>query len=485
MEWSYVLRAACERHPRRVALRHEGREITFAALEDGVGELAGGLAARGLAGRTIAWMLPNVPAAIALTLALARVGAVSVPLNGRLTDEELAFVLDDSGAELLVGEPGVRAPGDGMPTATVDELRGASAPERGWNVADDAVASLLYTSGTTGFPKGVVRTHRANAWNVVNSALGSPRTVDDVELFTLPAFGIGLLHFALPALLGGATVVVDGAFDAERVWALLGTGDVTRTFLAPTMISALLEVDGHERYDVSSVRTICTAYEFPERLRERALARFGDGFVDMYGLTEVQLTCARPGDFTAKPGSVGGAMGVLRVRILGEDGRPLGVGEVGEIALEGPATMAGYHGRPEETAAALQDGWVRTGDLGLRDADGDLHYRGRRKEMVKTGGFSVDPREVERVVLAVAGVTDAVVVGVPDDHWGEMVVAFVVAEADLTEEALLAACRARLAGYKMPKRIRFIAELPLNATGKVARGRLREQYLADAATAPR
>ena len=474
MEWSYVLRAACERHPRRVALRHGERAITFAELEARVGALAAGLAARGLAGETVAWMLPNVPEAVELALALGRIGAISVPLNGRLTEEEIAYILADAGAQLLVAE-----------AEDVVELRGTADPDRGWDVPDGAIATLLYTSGTTGFPKGVVRTHRANAWNVVNSALGSPRTVDDVELFTLPVFGIGLLHFALPALLGGATVVLDGAFDARRVWALLGAGDVTRTFLAPTMISALLDVPEHERFDVSSVRTICTAYEFADRLRERALARFGDVFVDMYGLTEAQLTCAAPGDFMAKPGSVGGAMGVLRIRILGEDGRALGVGEVGEIALEGPATMAGYHGRPEETAAALQGGWVRTGDLGLLDADGDLHYRGRRKEMIKTGGFSVDPREVERVLLAVEGVADAAVVGVPDDHWGEMVVAFVAAPGTLTDEALLAACRARLAGYKVPKALRRLDALPLNATGKVARGRLRERFAAGAPADPR
>jgi acyl-CoA synthetase (AMP-forming)/AMP-acid ligase II len=475
VDWSYPLRAACERNPRRVALRHRGASITFAELDQRVAALVGGLAERGLAGRTVAWTLGNVPDAIALTMALARTGCVAVPVNGRLTAEEIAFVLEDSGASELVGEDGE------LPVAAL-----AGEPRADWpDVPDDAIASLLYTSGTTGFPKGVVRTHRANAWNVVNSALGSPRAPGDVELFNLPAFGIGLLHFAVPALLGGATVVLDGAFDARRAWTLLAEESVTRTFLAPTMLSAMLDVPGYEEVELPALATIYTAYEFPQRLRERALARFGDRFINMYGLTEAQLTCTRPGEFTAKPGSVGGAMGALRVRVLDASGAAAPPGAAGEIALHGPATMSGYHGRPEESAAALRSGWVLTGDLGRIDEDGDLHYVGRAKEMIKTGGFSVDPREVERALLAHETVAEAAVVGAPDEHWGEAVVAFLVAAPgrDLDADAVVDACRGALAGYKLPKRTVVLDALPVNATGKVERGRLRERA-ASLSTAP-
>jgi fatty-acyl-CoA synthase len=302
MDWSYPLRAACERNPRREALRHRGRSLTFAELEAGVSDLAAGLDARGLAGETVAWVLPNAPEAIMITMALARIGAVAVPLNNRLTAEERAFIRQDAGVVATIDAEGVA------------ELRGTGDPDRDWAVADDAPATIIYTSGTTGAPKGVVRSHRANAWNVVNSALGSPRTPDDVELFNLPAFGIGLLHFAVPALLGGATVVLDDAFDARRVWSLLDGSDVTRTFLAPTMMSAMLAVD--DGVDTTSLTTIYTAYELVDGLRRRALERFGDVFIYMYGLTEAQLTATRPGEFTAKPGSAGGAMGALRVRIV-------------------------------------------------------------------------------------------------------------------------------------------------------------------------
>lgn len=479
MDWSYPLRAACERNPRLPALRYRGATTTFAELEERVSELAAGLADQGAAGATVAWILGNVPEAVALPMALARIGATSVPVNGRLTPDEIAFIVRDAGAGLLVSDD-VAPPVPGIRALRLADL---AAPGRDdWpDVPDDALATLLYTSGTTGFPKGVMRTHGANSWNVMNSALGSPRSPGDVELFNLPAFGIGLMHFAIPALLGGATLVLDDAFAADRVWSLLAHERVTHTFLAPTMISAMLDVEDHERFDLADLRTIFTAYEFSDRLRERALDRFGDRFIYMYGLTEAQLTCTRPGEFSTRPGSVGGAMGAMRVRVRGEDGAPRPVNEVGEITLHGPALMSGYHQRPDETAKALQDGWLHTGDLGFLDEQGDLHYAGRAKEMIKTGGFSVDPLEVERALLTVPEIAESAVVGVADEHWGEMVVAFVVAAPGGTvEEAeAIASCRDLLAGYKLPKRVRVVEALPVNATGKVARALLRERLATD------
>lgn len=489
MDWSFPLLAACERNPRRIALRYRGNELTFAELEHRIATLAGGLIASEAAGRTVAWMLPNVPEAIELSMALARIGAVGVPLNSRLELGEIDYILADSGAELVLADPALSdvagqlsARPQALPAPELVRERSGDLVQTS-SVADEALATVMYTSGTTGFPKGVMRSHRANAWNVVNSALGSPRSPTDVELFNLPAFGIGLLHFAIPALLGGATVVLDHVFAAERVWQLLADGGATRTFLAPTMISSMLAVDDHERFELDGLEIIYTAYHFPDSLRERALRRFGDRFVYMYGLTEAQLTCARPGRFAAAPDCVGGAMGALRVRVLDPDGRELPVGEVGEIALQGPSAMDGYLNRPDDTAASLRDGWVLTGDLGRVDADGELHYTGRLKEIVKTGGFSVDPVEVERVLETIDGIQDAAVVGVSDEHWGEMLVGYVVCAGELDEASVIAACRARLAGFKVPKRVLAIDALPVNPTGKVQRGRLRELFLADRAAA--
>ncbi|CAB4877893.1 unannotated protein [freshwater metagenome] len=487
MDWSYPLLAACERHPRRTAIRHRGSALTFGELEERITRTASALHAVGAGGRAVGWLLPTAPAAIEISMGLARAGALAVPLNPRLNAAEIAFICSDSKVEVLIVGPefaalaeAVVALTDSPPRVfTAQELDAhadpASSPD-GWLIDDDAPATVTYTSGTTGLPKGVVRTHRANAWNVMNSALGSPRTSTDVELFTLPAYGIGLLHFAIPVLLGGAMLVLDDEFDAARTWRLLAEERATRAFLAPTMMSSMLEVPGHEDLDLSALEVIYTAYEFSARLRERALGRFGDIFVSMYGLTEAQLTCAAVGDLTRKPGSVGTAMGAARMRVVAEDGTPLPAGEVGEIALHGPSVMSGYHRRPEDTAAALRDGWLHTGDLGFIDADGDLHYAGRSKEMIKTGGFSVDPREVEQVLLGIPGIEQAAVLGIADEHWGEMVIAIVAPTGAVDAAAITSACRERLAGFKVPKRIHELDVLPVNATGKVERGRLRERY---------
>ena len=475
-------------------LDREG-EVTYAELERRIAGLAAGLRAIGLGGRTVAALTANESASVELYMALARTRAVAVPLNTRLAAPELRFALEDCGAAAIVadeanlalaqelgGELGltvipVRGAGD-----TIESLRTTEpGPPPGADDGDErAPATIIYTSGTTGLPKGVVRSHRANAWNGVNSALGSPRTPADIELFNLPIFGIGFLHFLMPALLGGATVVLDGAFAPARAWELLERHHATRTFLAPTMISAMLAVEGHEARDLSALEIVYTAYAFPERVRHAALERFGEVFLYMYGLTEAQLTCARREDFAAAPTSVGRSMGVSEVAVLGDDGAPAPTGEVGEIAFAGPSLMSSYHGRPEDTAAALDGRWLRTGDLGRLDPGGDLHYVGRSKEMIKTGGFSVDPAEVENAILEREEVAEAAVVGVADEYWGEEVVAFIVPRdgAEVTDEELVASCRERIAAFKLPKRILTLAELPKNPTGKVERGALRDLALA-------
>ena len=497
MDYSYPLYCSCRRNGDRVALvgRREG-PVTFAELERRIAGLAAGLRDLVPPGSAVLTLTGNEPETFELMMALARIGAVAVPTNTRLGAAEVRFIAADAGARAIVAademlalaretaaavdsvELLVAVGGDGGPELSLRALREtAPGPPPSDGDGDElAPATIIYTSGTTGFPKGVVRSHRANAWNAVNSALGSPRSAADVELFNLPAFGIGFLHFAMPALLGGATVVLDESFDPARCWELLERHRATRTFLAPTMINSMLAVEGHAARDLSALQVVYTAYAFPERLRRAALARFGEVFVYMYGLTEAQLTCAERAEFVPDPTSVGRSMGVSEVAVLGPDGAELPPGEVGEIAFAGPSLMSGYHGRAEETAAALDGRWLRTGDLGRRDAAGSLHYVGRSKEMIKTGGFSVDPLEVENAILEQEGIEEVAVVGVEDEHWGEAVVAFVVPAggAALDESALIGACKREIASYKVPKRLHLLDELPKNPTGKVERGQLRK-----------
>jgi fatty-acyl-CoA synthase len=497
MDYSYPLYCSCRRNGGRTAIiGRGGEEVTYAELERRIAAVAAGLRELGLGGATVATLTANDPETVELYMALARVGAVTVSINTRLSAAEKRFLVEDSGATAIVADTefltaataladevdGVRPPlpvgGTGGAQPSLHELRlTPPGPPPGADDGDErAAATITYTSGTTGFPKGVVRSHRANAWNAVNSALGAPRSPADVEVFNLPAFGIGFLHFAMPALLGGATLVLDGSFDPARAWELLERHRATRTFLAPTMISAMLAVPGNEQRDLGSLATVYTAYAFPDRLRRAAVERFGEVFVYMYGLTEAQLTCATATEFVSVPTSVGRSMGVSEVAVLGADGAPLSEGEVGEIAFAGPSLMSDYHGQPEATAEVLGDGWLRTGDLGRRDGDGNLHYVGRSKEMIKTGGFSVDPVEVENAILTREEVLEAAVLGVEDEHWGEEVVAVVALREghELEPEDVRAACRSRIAAFKVPKRVLVVPELPKNATGKVESGALRK-----------
>lgn len=495
MDFAYVLRVAASKFPHRHAVLFRDQVLTFGELDQLIDRTAAALATQGLAGRTVASLLFNEPSTIATYLGLARIGAVSVPINTRLTLSEQRYIIEDAQASALVVdrdfiESGLTlcnedngleqllvSNGSHPDAVALDELAeqqkdSSELPQ----VAGDAdVATVMYTSGTTGFPKGVMRTHGANLWNVANSALDSPRHPHDLEFFTLPIFGIGFMHFALPTLLGGGCLLLDRTFDPQRTWDLIGKHRPTRIFLAPTMIDSMLAVPGGDRVDVSSLDVIYSAYEFPEPLRRRALQRFGDFFVYMYGLTEAQLTAAGVGDFAVKPTSAGKPMGLMRLRIVDPDGHPVPAGSIGEITLEGPAVMAGYLGLPDATAESLRDGWVYTGDLGYTDADGDVHFTGRKKEIIKTGGFTVDPTEVERRLFELADIREAAVVGVADEHWGEMVVAFVVAASGSTidERHIQAHCREQLADYKVPKAVRVLDGLPKNPTGKIERGRLR------------
>ena len=496
MDYSYPLLSSCERNRDRIAIISGEQRVSYCQLERDIAGLTTGLRALTFTGQRVASLLLSEPETVEFYMALARLGAVSVPINTRLTVEEKRYILEDSQCTVLVVDNEFLGEAEQLralvPSIThvlssraskYDDLTTlrASTPEEAPTALlgdEGAPCTIMYTSGTTGFPKGVVRSHRANAWNAVNSALGSPSTVDDVVLFNLPIFGIGFLHFALPALLNGSTLVLDRAFHPARVWAMIEHHRVTLTFLAPTMITAMLDVEDQARRDVSSLRAIRTAYAFPERLRLRALDRFGDLFIHMYGLTEAQLTSALPGEFARKPASVGRTMGVMRLRVADQNGAAVEDGVAGEILFEGPSIMSEYLNLPEQTGVTVVDGWVYTGDLGLIDGEGDLVYVGRSKEMIKTGGFSVDPVEVENAILRLDTVGEAVALGVADDQWGEMVIAFVASAASetVTSDAVIEVCRETIAGYKVPKKVFVVDELPKNATGKVERGVLRRWY---------
>lgn len=494
-DYSYPLRVAADRHPDRIAFAYGEERWTYRAFDLATDRLAAAFERRGLAGERVLLLLQNEPRTVMTYLALARAGAVSVPVNPKLLPHEIAFVADDCGAAAIVADAEFAqlgaelleecagagrllvagAPEGGAAGERIEDLAAEEATAPMPAVDPDATALIVYTSGTSGVPKGVERTHDANTWACVNSMLGQPRFVDDVEVFVLPLFGIAFIFQVMPMLQAGGTVVLDGAFDPARTWELLERHRATRVFLAPTMLDSMLALEGHEDRDVSSLRILNTAYEFPERVRLAAAARFGDILAYMYGLTEAQLCCSTPGEFAQDPSDAGHPMGMMRIRVVDQDRNPVGSGVVGEIALEGPSVMRGYYGREEATAEALEDGWLYTGDLGFLDEHGRIHVAGRKKAMIKTGGFSVDPVEVENAIMAYPGVREAAVVGMPDEHWGEQVVAFAspAAELDGVEDEMLAFVKSKVAAYKCPKRLWLMPALPKNAMGKIERARLR------------
>lgn len=494
-DYSYPLRVAADRRPDAVAFAYRDERWTYRDFDRATDRLAAAFRGRGLAGRPVLLLLENEPRTVMTYLALARAGAVAVPVNPKLLPHEIAFVAADCGAAAIVATATfldlARELLAGCASAerllTVNAAAGGAeeriedlaeeADEAGAAAVDpDAVALIVYTSGTSGVPKGVARTHDANVWAAVNSSLGQPRHLEDVEVFVLPLFGIAFIFQVMPMLLAGGTIVLDGAFDPARTWDLLERHRATRIFLAPTMIDSMLAVEGHEDRDVSSLRVLNTAYEFPERVRREAAARFGEIVAYMYGLTEAQLCCSTPAEFAADPSNAGHPMGMMRVRVVDEGGRPVDPGVVGELILEGPSVMSGYHQRPEATAEALRDGWLHTGDLGFLDQAGRVHVAGRKKAMIKSGGFSVDPVEVENAILEYPGVREAAVVGVADEHWGEQVVAFAAPATALdgAEAEVLAFVKSKVASYKCPKRLLLLPELPKNAMGKIERARLGE-----------
>jgi acyl-CoA synthetase (AMP-forming)/AMP-acid ligase II len=487
--------AAAEKYPRHGAIRCDGRTITYRQLQSEVNRLTSWLTEIGAAGQRVASLAPNDATTVASYLAMAQAGATAVPLNTRLLPGELAYMLQDADVRFLVADPEhAELAGSAIDEAGGDialhlygwQGTGAAVPfvqarfdagQRGAPLRrpePPAAANILYTSGTTGRPKGILRGHAPTMWSCLNPALGFPRTASDVEYFTMPIFGVVFFHFVVPALMAGATVLLDRRFDPERTLRRIEAERATIAFLAPTMIDALLEAAGERPAEMSSLRALLTAFHFPPKVRERALDFFAGRIAFMYGQSEAQPTVSEVGSLASDPACVGRPMGFARVWIEDEDREELPPGAEGQIVMDTPAAMDAYHRQPELTAATVQGSRVHTGDRGRMDELGNLYFVNRESEFIKSGGFRIDPVEVENVIVDHASVREAAVVGVPDDRWGEMTVAFVTLHGPaLDRDEVIKFCRGRIAGYKVPKAIVVLKNLPRTALGKVERRALR------------
>ena len=446
----------------------------------------------------------NSPEFLDVFFSAAKSGIIVVPLSTRYTAHELAFVVRDAGLRGLVYGAGfgdtirtLRADVEVAHWIAIDEkadardgdlasLRAPGAPP-GWRPFrghPEDTCCLLYTSGTTGKPKGVIIPHRMVSWNGYNTAVcWDLRPTDVSPVFTPLYHAGGLAAFLVPIVAAGGTVVLHQRFDAAEIWDTIGAERCTVVLGVPTIFKLLAEAPEFVTADVSSLRwCISGGAPLPTHLIDVYRAR-GVTLKQGYGLTEVGVNCfaMSEADAFVKAGSIGRPLMFTEATLVDEGGREVAVGEVGELRLRGPHVSRGYWNNPTATAAALDaEGWFHTGDLARRDADGFYTIAGRRTDMIISGGVNVYPAEIEGELLQHPDVEDAAVVGIPHEIWGEVGVAFVVARGSgATTETLRAFLQERMAKYKLPAAFVFVDALPRTPYGKVVKGDLRDAYLAD------
>lgn len=471
-----TLRATTD--PEAPSLRDDVTELSNAALLERVTAAAAALHARGVGpGDVIALALQNRVELIVALFAAWRLGAAVTPINPVLGAKEAAYQTADADALLVVAEDDARDLG--VPTVTLEELgTPASAPPVAELSADD-LALLIYTSGTTGQPKGVMLTH-ANLDAMTESfATWLELTEADHSLLVLPLFHAnGITLGTLSPLRVGGQVSITGRFSRERFFADVEKHRPTYFSAVPAIYALLSSLPDDVRPDTSSLRfAVCGAAPMPAESIERFERRFGVTVVEGYGLSET--TCAstiNPLRGLRKPGTVGLPLPGQQVAVVGEDGHPLGRGEIGEVVISGPVVMAGYLNRPVETERTIVDGWLHTGDLGRFDEDGYLQIVDRIKDMIIRGGENLYPKELENALYAHDDVLEAAVVGAPDAVLGEIPVAFVSLRADAAATAsdLDAHVRGILASFKCPATITIVDEVPKNPVGKIDKPALRQ-----------
>ena len=511
--------------PDRTAMVFDGREFTFAQVSQRVNRLANALAEMGVTpGDRVATMQVNSHRSIELYFAAAQLDAVYVPINFRAKTDELHQMLRIAEpACLFIGERYLELLGEeelfGMPhdrviimdagtstglTSYEQLLRTASPDQLHFPEGDDNDTTvIMFTSGTTSAPKGVKLTHDSFASYILATVMPADPDMEETNLVTVPYYHIAGLQAALTAVYAGRTQVVMRQFDADQWMELVQQYRANRAMLVPTMLKQLMDHPRFDEFDLSSLEVITYgAAPMPIEVIREAIGRFpGASFINAFGQTETAstITMLPPEDHILEGSpdeietklrrltSIGKPLEDVEVEIVDEDGNPTAVGETGEIAARGPRMMTGYWQEDAATNETLRSGWVYTGDLGYRDDDGYIYLAGRSRDFIKRGGEMVSPEEVEQVLMSHPQIDDAAVIGVSDIEWGEEIRAVVVralvgapagsGEGEpATEGDIIEYCRERLAGFKRPRSVVFVDELPRNVMGKVLKRDLREVY---------
>lgn len=485
-----------------------GLRLTYTALNERVNRMAHALLASGIKkGDRVAILQMNSIEFVEAFFATAKIGGVVVPLNWRLVADELEFILKDSGSKLLlfgsefndvVAELNGRGDktdidtwiysGDGASRPDFarqydDWVGEASGEEPAIGARDDDELYIMYTSGTTGLPKGVVHTHNTAMWASITGSATISFHDNDRYLLSLPLFHVGALNPLTNAVYNGTTCVVMRAFDPVRTWELIQEEKITTLLAVPAMLNFMLQALEQGKYDYSTVRWCMSgAAPVPVTMIE-TYAKLGIDILQVYGLTETCGPACLIGaeDAIAKAGSTGKAFFHTDVRVVNEAMEDVAPGEPGEVLVRGKHIMKEYWNRPDATAETLVDGWLRTGDVATMDEEGFVYIQDRIKDMIISGGENIYPAEIENVVLSHEAVADVAVIGQPSDKWGESPFIVAVKKGEVSESDLLAWCKGKLAAYKLPKGAAFVDEIPRNPTGKILKRVLREQFPGPAA----
>jgi len=508
MNLGVIIKRNASLFPDRIAYMSDTHRITFASFNERVNRLHNALRARGLTqGERVAVLSYTRPEYMEVFGVAEKGGMITVPINWRLKGEELAYQFNDSGAKALIVQDTFlktiheirdRIPvehifciGDnGEDTEAYEEvLQGSTPDEPDVSIRPDDTVYIIYTSGTTGKPNGAMITHRGQ-WECSRSmAIEVPIRRVEKHLEGMMLFHIGPRSFLFPVFHRGCTNYLVERFDPRRFLEIIEKERITTTELVPTQIAMILDLPDHEQYDTSSLHTIFyAAMPMPVALLKRGIERFGQVFVQGFGQTETgPLICAFCREYhnpygdeidIKRLGSCGQPAIDVDVKIVDEQDNELGPNQVGEIAARHAWLMKGYWNKPERTEETIKDGWVYTGDMGYVDEDGFLYIVDRKKDMIVSGGENIYPREIEEVLYCHPAVREAAVIGVPSEKWGEDVKAIIALKHGETadEAEIVEFCKDKLAGYKKPKTVEFLPELPKTGSGKIYKKVLRDKY---------
>jgi long-chain acyl-CoA synthetase len=482
--------------PNRNAYHFMNTSTTYAQLDQLVERLASALTTQGIGkGDAVALLLGNSPHFVIAYYGVLRTGAAVVPINPIFSPREIEYILSNSGAKAAIAIPHLQPVLTAMKqqldhlqfvlyTEQVEAepsfeefIQGANPDFESPEIDKEDLAVILYTSGTTGEPKGAMLTHLNIGSNAQACTKLFELTHQDRIITVLPIFHVFCMTVCMNATItSGATMLLLPKFSPTEVVKTIREQKATIFAGVPTMYNFLLQIPDATAEDFQTIRScVSGGAPMPVALLNKFEQRYQVRIMEGYGLSEASpVTAFNPIMGIRKPGSIGVDIPYVTNKVVDPYGREVPRGEVGELIVKGPNVMKGYLGMPEETEMALRDGWLYTGDMARMDEDGYLYIVDRKKDMILVGGYNVYPREVEEVIYEHPAIVETAVIGVPDEEYGEAVKAFVVSnEASLTEEDIIQFCKGKIAKYKIPKFIEFVNELPKNTTGKILRRALR------------